>query len=206
MFDRKVYFDSVRASVFGGTLSQQQVDGQEAILTAWEVVSPDADIRWLAYMLATAYAETGRMWPIEEYGHGSGHEYGAIDPETGFAPYGRGLVQLTWGDNYKNIGRAIGMEDRLYRNPAYALTNDQYTLPTYIASRIMFRGMHDGIFTGVGLPDFFNEETDDPVNARKIINALDRASEIAGYHQHFLAGLELSYREEPKPGLRPSSA
>ena len=31
-FDRKVYFDSVRGPLFGGQLSQDQVDGQEAIL------------------------------------------------------------------------------------------------------------------------------------------------------------------------------
>ncbi len=44
----------------------------------------------------------------------------------------------------------------------------------------MFEGMLDadssfGDFTGVALDDF-NDRTDDPVSAHKIINGLDRAS------------------------------
>jgi putative chitinase len=64
-----------------------------------------------------------------------------------------------------------------------------------IAVAVMFEGMLDadssfGDFTGVALDDFFNERTDDPVNARKIINGLDRAELIAGYHRQFLTALK----------------
>lgn len=94
-FDRKTYFDSVRPSLFQGKLSQDQVEGQEAILGEWElpqVDMPTTDLRWLAYMLATTYHETSAtMQPIEEYGKGSGKSYGKEDPETKQTYYGRGF-------------------------------------------------------------------------------------------------------------------
>ncbi len=49
--------------------------------------------------------------------------------------------------------------------------------------------MTAGLFTGVGLPRYFNATTDDPVNARRIINGMDRAWEIAQIHYAFLVGL-----------------
>src|SRR4029077_13530241 len=83
MFDRTAYFDQVRASLFAGVLSQQQVDGQNDIIDVWETLPErfpylKLDLRWLAYMLATTYHETSQeMWPIEEYGKGAGAAYGA---------------------------------------------------------------------------------------------------------------------------------
>ena len=92
-FYRKVYFDSVRASLFGGALTQQQVDGMSAILTGWEELSPPlSDLRWLAYMLATTKHETASTcWPIEEYGKGQDMSYGKEDPETHQTYFGRGF-------------------------------------------------------------------------------------------------------------------
>ena len=36
----------------------------------------------------------------------------------------------------------------------------------------------------------FNDDTDDPINARQIINGNDCDTKIAGYHDLFLAALE----------------
>jgi putative chitinase len=58
-----------------------------------------------------------------------------------------------------------------------------------IAAQILFDGMKDGLFTGAGLPRFFNGERDDPVGARRIINGTDHAAEIAAIHADFLEGL-----------------
>jgi hypothetical protein len=49
--------------------------------------------------------------------------------------------------------------------------------------------MKGGMLTGVGLPRYFNDTTDDPVNARRIVNGTDRANDIAVIHAGFLAGL-----------------
>jgi hypothetical protein len=46
--------------------------------------------------------------------------------------------------------------------------------------------MQCGMFTGVGLDRFFNDQREDYINARKIVNGLDRAELIAGYAQKFL--------------------
>ena len=50
-FDREKYFDSVRHSLFGGWMTEQQVIGQEAILLAWEINPLTEDLRHLAYSL-----------------------------------------------------------------------------------------------------------------------------------------------------------
>src|SRR5262245_40113966 len=100
LFNRQTYFDIVREEPFNGSLTQQQVDGQNIILDYWESYAPGVgwvDLRWLAYMLATTYHEcAGTMWPIEEYGKGKGQSYGVPDSTTGQTYYGRGFVQLTW--------------------------------------------------------------------------------------------------------------
>jgi putative chitinase len=183
MIDRDVYFDKVRDELFGGALTQQQVDGQSVILAVWEYQAggtPMTDTRWLAYMLATTYHETAtRMWPVTEYGSESylkGKDY---------YPYvGRGYVQLTWEDNYRNAGIALALiDDRdLVAHPDMALDS-------LIAARIMFRGMAEGWFTGRKLGQYFNDEEDDPINARQIINGNDDDKLIAGYHQTFLAAI-----------------
>jgi hypothetical protein len=93
-FERKAYFDAVRVAPFGGTMSADQVDGQEAILTAFELVQlrrPAFDLRWLAYALATTLHETAStMQPIEEY-NGANQPYGKEDPETHQRYFGRGF-------------------------------------------------------------------------------------------------------------------
>ena len=91
MIDRDHFFTSVRERLFNGVLSQQQVDGMNYLLDTWEEHFGDEDIRWLAYALATAFHETAyTMQPIEEYGRGSGHDYGQPTGPHGECYYGRG--------------------------------------------------------------------------------------------------------------------
>jgi putative chitinase len=54
---------------------------------------------------------------------------------------------------------------------------------------VLFDGMIEGWFTGVGLPQYFDADTDDPYNARRTVNGTDKADLIAGYHREFLAAL-----------------
>lgn len=170
MFNKKIYFDKVRASLFSGNLTQQQVDGQEDILLVWDMLKA-TDLRRLAYMLATAYHETSQqMWPIEEYGKGSGQPYGAIDPETQQAYYGRGYVQLTWKENYQRGTDELELtgEDDLVQHPSKALD-------PIIAAKIMYLGMHEGWFRSDDkgpetLPRYFSKTVEDPYEAREIIN------------------------------------
>lgn len=182
MVDLTLFLEKVRAQF--GPLKQSQVNGFTYILETWET-SGLSDLRFLAYMLATAWHETAKtMQPIAEYGKGKGRPYGIPSP-NGKIHYGRGYVQLTWGDNYKKMGKLLGVD--LYNDPDLAMRPD-------IAAKIMFEGMttgksFKGDFTGKHLGNYFNKTTDDPKNARRIINGLDKADLIAGYHNKFLAAL-----------------
>jgi putative chitinase len=193
-FDRKIYFDAVRKPIFGGGMTQQQVDGQEALLTARETQDEEIeDLRFFAYELATTFHETAAtMWPIAEYGKGEGHEYGEPDPTTGQCFYGRGFVQLTWADNYKRATSELQLDgdDDIYWHADRALDPD-------IAGNVMYRGMREGWFTGEKLADYFNETRDDPIGARAIINPDNKGPLIAGYHADFLMALRLSSLPEP---------
>ncbi len=205
MIDRKAFFDAIRRSLFGGNLTQGQVDGIDAILDEWERRKL-TDLRHLAYIFATAYHEVDKtMQPISEHGGnnyfhrmydieggrpGVARMLGNLYPGDGVKFRGRGLPQLTGRKNYermtKLLGQRFGVD--LEKDPDKALVPE-------IAIAIMFEGMLDadsgfGDFTGLALDDFFNDTVDDPVNARKIINGLDRAELVAGYHRKFLAALE----------------
>lgn len=199
-FDREIYFDTVRHSLFGGSMTQGQVVGQEAILLIWETAQGligSADLRHLAYALATTKHETANeMLPIEEYGKGAGYDYGEIDPETGQVYYGRGFVQLTWRDNYQRATSELnlsGTDDLVW----YA----DKALDPKIAAATMFIGMMQGWFRSPNtLPLYFNEAADDPYGAREIINGdkhivpswsggLTIGKMIAQYHLLFLEAL-----------------
>jgi len=199
-FDRKRYFDAIRPSPFGGKMTQQQVDGQECILTQWESYCEPQDHRWLAYELATTFHETAAtMAPVKEYGS---QAYLQSKP---YYPYvGRGYVQLTWDYNYDAMGQILGCN--LLGNPDLALTDDTETTPVYIASTVMFEGMCRGTFRPPHkLSSYFNATKDDPVNARAIINndVSKQGQKIAGYHKSFLAALEASYVQAPTPEPEP---
>ena len=176
--NRQYYFDAVRGSLFSGHMNQPQVDGQNALLDWNEQL--DWDDRWLAYLLATTYHETAlTMQPIAEYGKGKGKPYGQPDGPYNQCYYGRGFVQLTWYDNYVKQDNKLGLNGQLVKVADTALD-------LQVATQIIFGGMADGDFTGVGLPKYINDSQTDFYNARKIVNGLDQASTIQGYAVKFL--------------------
>lgn len=133
-----------------------------------------------AYLLATVYHETAHtMRPIEEYGHGRGHAYGVPTGPWHKVYDGNGDVQLTWERNYifatKRL-HALGLfpDVDLDKNPELARRDD-------VAAAIAVIGMKEGWFTGKKLADYIDLKHSDFVNARRIINAMDRAVLIAGY-------------------------
>jgi predicted chitinase len=139
------------------------------------------DLRWLAYILATVYHECAtRMWPITEYGS---QEY--LTGKDYWPFIGRGFVMLTWEENYRNASAALGLiDDRdLVEHPELALDS-------LISARVLFRGCAEGWFTGKKLGQYFNDEEDDPLNARRIVNGNDCDDIIAAYHEKFLAALK----------------
>ncbi|WP_113338879.1 hypothetical protein [Rhizobium cremeum] len=198
--NRGFFYDRVRMALFNGRIQPPQAQGMEAILDHWEATSPGNDDRWLAYMLATAFHETARtMQPVREtlaptddraiaildraLARGQlpwvSNPYWRRDAQ-GKSWLGRGLVQLTHKTNYAKMSSLVGVD--LVADPAQAMRMD-------VAIRIMFIGMERGTFTGVRLDQVFNPNREDWVNARKIINRLDRALQIADYGRAFYGAI-----------------
>lgn len=136
------------------------------------------DERCLAYLLGTIYHETAfTMRPIEEYGWW-GRWYSKL--VNGKRYYGRGFIQLTHYSNYDKMGKRLGVD--LARKPELALD-------TAISARIAVIGCMEGLFTGAGLPRYFTQTKEDWINARRVVNGLDKAIEIAGYGRRFLEAM-----------------
>lgn len=173
---RTEFYAAVRP-IFGGALSQKQVDGIEALLAATEGLP----MSHRAYLLASAKHETAdTMQPIAEYGKGKGKPYGKPG-RHGQAQYGRGYVQLTWDDNYERADEALGLNGALLKDFNLAMQ------PT-IAAKILVRGCSEGWFTGKKLADYL---PGDYRGARRVVNGLDKADLIAGYAREFEAALRL---------------
>ncbi|WP_187431344.1 hypothetical protein ROLI_026930 [Roseobacter fucihabitans] len=194
--DRKAFFDTIRQKLFGGTLSTTQVTGITTFLDYWEKNYGDADDRWLAYVLATAHHEVNQTFtPISEYG---GDKYffrmydiegdrphvakrlGNLAKGDGVLFHGRGFVQLTGRSNYAFWEKRVPSGD-LTSNRAAA----DRVLEVGIATEIIFEGMVEGTFTGKKLADYIANVKQDYVNARRIINGVDKADLIAGYAKSY---------------------
>lgn len=166
-------------------VGKHHLRGINAIIDYSVNVAKIDDWRKIAYILATAYHETARTFEgIEEFGKGRGKAYGQkikqnrrryTTPDKIY--YGRGLVQLTWYENYERFGKFLDID--LLNHPELCLNLD-------VSVKILVEGMERGMFTGVGLSRYFNDQREDYVNARKTVNALDRAELIAGYAQKFI--------------------
>jgi len=181
-------YDIIRNSLFKGKISESQFAGMEAVLQecAKQGVT---DRRQIAYIFGTIYHEVRRtMQPIEEDGRGKSRTYGHKVWRTGkvyndvdHIYFGRGLVQVTWRDNYVMLTKAAkkaGYDWDFENNPELLLQ----TAPSTWAA---VYGMRTGSFTGVGLSRYFNDKTIDFINARKIINGKDCAELIAEYSKSF---------------------
>ena len=178
-------FYAAARPIFGGALSQKQVDGIEALLAATEGLP----VSHRAYLLASAKHETAyTMQPIAEYGKGKGKPYGKPG-RYGQAQYGRGYVQLTWDDNYARADKALGLNGALLKDFNLAMQ------PT-IAAKILVRGCSEGWFTSKKLSDYL---PGDYRGARRVVNGLDKADLIAGYAREFEAAL----RQLPDAPLSP---
>lgn len=190
------FFDVLRTGILGPTLSGEEVDGCNAVLSAMA----GSPLSHCAYALATAYHETAStMKPIREYGGavyftrmydvtGARPQMAVANGNTcaGDGPKycGRGYVQLTWKNNYARAGRECGLD--LVAYPDKAMQPD-------IAAKIMRQGMTEGWFTGKKLADYLPAKGEGSraqfTAARRIINGTDRAAQIADHAIKFQTAL-----------------
>ena len=207
--NRSFFHEHVAETLYGGHMSSAQVEGHNILLDHWETHHSEKDDRWLSYILATAYHETGRaLQPVEENLHYGAQRLLVVFPHRftpeqarkyaghperianrvyggrlgngdeasgdGWLYRGRGLVQITGRTNYGRFGLA--------QNPDEALAPEK-------AIEVLVEGMIAGSYTGKRLADYFHGDEADWVNARKIINKLDRARDIAGYARCYYASI-----------------
>lgn len=226
--DKKFFFDTVRASLFGGTMTETQVAVLDGIIDSF-TGSRDQ----LAYIMATPYHEVGsalepasenlnytakrmcEVWPsrfksvtaatpfagnAEALGNKVyGGRLGNDQPGDGFRYRGRGLSQITGKGMYEKFGKLMSID--LVGNPDLALQPK-------IASRILVVGMRDGLFTGKKLADFIKPGEVDYVGARAIINADVKANgqKVASYANRFRSALrESSVTETPTEQIKPDT-
>ena len=208
--DHAKFFAAVRSSLFGGRLSAIQVDGMEAILAAWRAAP--FDLRWLAYMLATAYHETDRtMCAVSENLNYSASgllatfpKYFTISQAAAYARQPQRIANRAYanrmgnrneasGDGWRYRGRGLVQITGRDNYAKYGIADEpDKALDPVKAVEILFDGMINGRFTGKRLADYFSATVSDWAGARKIINGTDRAADIAGYAKKFAAALEAS--------------
>ena len=223
MLDRAKFFSSVRGALFAGRLTEKQVQGMDAMLDA---IPSGMNLDHVAYCFATALHETGakmqpvvenlryksaarirEVWPSRFPSNASAVPYvgepellankvygarmGNLGGNDGWIYRGRGFVQITGRDNYKRAGQILGVD---------LLTFPELAEEPETAAAILYCGMREGWFTGKKLADYFRPGLIDPYNARRIINGLDRAAEIAGYYRAF-AGALATAGYTPKPAI-----
>ncbi len=182
-------FSKIRP-LFGGKLTQDQVDGINVIVEKFNEIG-DGNLRHLAYLLATAKHETAHtMQPI--YERGAKAYFNKYEPGTklgkalgntlkgdGYRYRGAGYVQLTGRDNYRKFG---------------IVDQPEAALEPAAAARILIHGCLKGMFTGKKLGDYTRF-----YDMRRVVNGTDKATEIAAIAEGFLAALTEKPKEAPAP-------
>lgn len=188
-------WNQIRA-IFGGKLTQDQVNGINMIL---ETLNSDefkvTDKRIAAYIFATSFWETGRaMQSVKEKTDKTGEQYffrmydikgdrpavakrlGNTVPGDGIKYAGRGHVQLTGRTNYTNMSKYLGVD--LVNKP-------DLLLDSKVSVRVLVHGMLKGSFTGVSVSKYITSAKTDYVNARRVINGIDKADSISTIAKSF---------------------
>ncbi len=182
--DKTVFFSRLRRTLYRDALPQRAVDGLNFLIDRKPANWSD---EWFAYALATTYHETAHtMQPIREKGgakyfqrYEGRTDLGNVNRGDGVKFHGRGYVQITGRANYADWAKRLGVD---------IVANPDRTMEPNIAARILFEGMEKGTFTGKSLKSYTSGGFD-RLQARRIINRMDRAALIAGYHDEFLAAI-----------------
>ncbi len=226
--NRTTFLAYARRAPFGGRLMQSQIDGVNAILDEWDrrqSTGKVIDNRWLAYLLATVFHETGgTMQPVIENLNYSAERLTEVWPSRfptiasakPFARNPRKLANKVYGGRMGNTGPDDGW---LYRGRGLPQITGKENYEKFglaktpekaaemaTAIRILFDGMIGGLFTGVKLADHFNQVDNNPVGARKIVNGADKVKLIAGYYRNFLDALEASRVPADLPDVKTEAA
>lgn len=177
-----------------GSINQAFVDGVNGLFAAFnDYKELDAsNPLYVAYMLATAYHETAlTMQAITEYGgvrYFDKYDTGRLAAMLGNTPEkdgdgykyrGRGHVMITGYGNYKKFTDILGID--LVNSPDLALDH-------IVSAKVLTIGSLKGTFTTRRLSQYikYGLERNEWVNARRVINGVDKNTAIADYAIMFL--------------------
>jgi len=224
--DRNLFYSSLRnsADVFGSSLSQSEVDGCEAILD--ECLFRRVSLEQAAYILATAYGETGgAMQPRRENMNYSAKRI----PQVFSASRRRGVpvyklagdpvllantVYATtlgnragtndgWRFRGAGLGQITGRDNYKKWGDKLGLDlvgNPELLMDLDVSVRALVMPMIEGWATGKRLSDYIDDGVADYVSARRVWNGTFDAHKYARFAQSFEVALRLSgyTLDEPK--------
>jgi len=216
-------FSKIR-SIFGGSLTQSQVDNLNYIDAAWDKYG-DGDVRKYAYALATALHECGedlepitenltytstarlmQVWPKRFPTVASAQPYVKKAQALANKVYGNrpelGNDEPNDGWTYRGRGYAQITGKGLYERVGKLIGEDLVSNPDLAkrpeyAAKILIVGLMKGMFTGKKLGDYITPSKADYIGARACVNAdgkLNGAS-IAKKAEQLLSALSAA----PKP-------
>lgn len=196
--NRKTFYEALRSDL--GALTQANVMGFELVLD--EAEDRRTPLPYLAYALATAWWESGKtMQPVREAYWLS--EAWRKKNLRYYPYYGRGLVQLTWKDNYEKVGKFYDQD---------FVNNPDAVMDPKTSVNILFDGMENGWFTGKDLDDYIdlvdeddNEDLREFANARRIVNGTDKQVAIGELGLVFEAALKQAGWGSGAPVSRPDT-
>jgi RHS repeat-associated protein len=165
--------------------------GQSVLLLVADAFASGFSDDMTAYVLASAQWESGpggigaRMTESsgklgDAYFKKYNGKLGNSSPGDGALYRGRGYVQITGKANYQHWSNELSVD--LVGNPSLAATPD-------IAAQIAVEGLDKGSFTGVSLYRYVNPSGTDFLHARRTINGMDKARNIARIARRFSGSL-----------------
>ena len=227
--DKKIFFDNVRGSLFGGSIPASAVQALDAIID--EAIKSGASAAEAAYMMATAYHEVGqKLIPVREnLNYTKAETIRAVWPSrfktlASAVPYvkqpkklankvygGRlGNDNVNDGWNYRGGGLAQTTgEDNFKMVKAYSgvdvVANPSLITRLDVSVIALVHCMLDGVYTGKKLSDFNlpaqNFDARGIINGDKnrVENGVKIGNKIDGYASKFLIGLTRAGYGLPSP-------
>lgn len=157
-----------------------------------------ATLEQAAYILASCFWETNRtMKPVAEayflqlrYNWDDARMERWRQDNLHYYPwYGRGHIQLTWEENYRRMGKRLGLD----------LTTDaDAVMDTATSVKIAVTGCLEGAFTGKAVGDYINATKKDYHNARRVVNGTDEADAIAAMAEEYEDALRRDGYDKPE--------
>jgi hypothetical protein len=167
-------------------------------------------LRRIAYVLATAQHASQFGGQLMELGSGDatdGHDrafdryepgtpqgaaLGNTEPGDGARFRGRGFVPVRGRAAYAIWSHRLGLPDEIIADVAtpFFVAHPAAMAQPGVAAQTIVRGMRDGLFTGVALGSHVNDKRTDYVRARRVIDGMKYARDVAEIAQSFAAAME----------------